>query len=127
MAFVDLDDLTQMAKIPVNLPPPLPMGGSKPHLVLLMVHVNKTQALHPLPQAFLFAYLPFPNSLFNPHLILNNFHILGPPYIIGNLSKRRCQKWAHMSHLDICSTSYGKKKSWESNWQFDSRPLKVGN
>jgi hypothetical protein len=32
-----------------------------------------------------------------------------------------------MSHLDICNTSYGKKKSQESNWQFDSRPLKVGN
>jgi len=32
-----------------------------------------------------------------------------------------------MSHLDICSTSYGKKKGRESNWQFDSRPLKVRN
>jgi hypothetical protein len=32
-----------------------------------------------------------------------------------------------MSHLDICNTSYGKKKGRESNWQFDSRPLKVGN
>jgi hypothetical protein len=32
-----------------------------------------------------------------------------------------------MSHLDICSTSYGQKKGWESNWQFDSRPLKVRN
>jgi hypothetical protein len=32
-----------------------------------------------------------------------------------------------MSHLDICSISYGKKKGRESNWQFDSRPLKVGN
>jgi hypothetical protein len=32
-----------------------------------------------------------------------------------------------MGHLDICSTSYGKKKGRESNWQFDSRPLKVGN
>jgi hypothetical protein len=31
-----------------------------------------------------------------------------------------------MSHLDICSTSYGKKKGRESKWQFDSRP-KVGN
>jgi len=30
-------------------------------------------------------------------------------------------------HLDICSTSYGWKKGQESNWQFDSRPLKVGN
>jgi len=32
-----------------------------------------------------------------------------------------------MSHLDISSTSYGRKKGWESNCQFDSRPLKVGN
>ncbi len=24
-------------------------------------------------------------------------------------------------------TSYGQKKGQESNWQFDSRPLKVGN
>ncbi len=32
-----------------------------------------------------------------------------------------------MSHLDIYDTSYGKKKGWESNWQFDSRPLKVEN
>jgi len=32
-----------------------------------------------------------------------------------------------MSHLDICNTSYGRKKGQESNWQFDSRPLKVGN
>jgi len=32
-----------------------------------------------------------------------------------------------MSHLDICSTSYGKKKGRESNWQFDFRPLKVKN
>jgi len=30
-------------------------------------------------------------------------------------------------HLDIWSTSYGKKKSQESNWQFDSQPPKVGN
>jgi hypothetical protein len=36
-------------------------------------------------------------------------------------------KMASMSHLDICSTSYGRKKGRESNWQFDSRPLKVRN
>jgi hypothetical protein len=30
-------------------------------------------------------------------------------------------------HLDICSTSHGKKKGRESNWQFNSQPLKVGN
>jgi hypothetical protein len=48
-------------------------------------------------------------------------------YIIENLSKCRCRKWACMSHLDICSTSYDKKKGRESNWQFDSWPLKVKN
>jgi hypothetical protein len=32
-----------------------------------------------------------------------------------------------MNHLKICIISYGKKKGWESNWQFNSRPLKVGN
>ncbi len=51
----------------------------------------------------------------------------GVPYIIGKLSKCKCQKWPRMSHLDIYSISYGKKKGRKSNWQFDSRPLKVGN
>jgi len=32
-----------------------------------------------------------------------------------------------MNHLDIWNTSYGQKKGRESNWQFDSRPLKVKN
>jgi len=48
-------------------------------------------------------------------------------YIAGKILKYRCQKWPCMSHSDICSTSYGQKKSRESNWQFDSQPLKVGN
>jgi hypothetical protein len=48
-------------------------------------------------------------------------------YIIGKLLKFQCRKWARMSHLDICSTSYGKKKGRESNWQFDFWPLKVEN
>ncbi len=30
-------------------------------------------------------------------------------------------------HLDTSNTGYGKKKSQDSNWQFDSRPLKVEN
>jgi hypothetical protein len=41
--------------------------------------------------------------------------------------KCRCPKWLCMSHLDICSPSYGQKKGRESNWKFDSRPLKVRN
>ncbi len=48
-------------------------------------------------------------------------------YIIEKLLKRRCLKWARMTHLDIWNTSYGQKKDRESNWQFDSRPLKVRN
>jgi hypothetical protein len=48
-------------------------------------------------------------------------------YIVGKVLKCRCPKWLRMSHLDICSPSYGQKKGRESNWQFDSRPLKVGN
>ncbi len=49
------------------------------------------------------------------------------PYIIGKLLELRCLKWARMTHLDIWNTSYGQKKGRESNWQFDSRPLKVRN
>jgi hypothetical protein len=51
----------------------------------------------------------------------------GVLYIVEIFLKCRCPKWPRMSHLDICSTSYGQKKGRESNWQFDSRPLKVGN
>jgi hypothetical protein len=48
-------------------------------------------------------------------------------HIIGNFLELRCLKWACMNHLDTSNTSYGQKKGRESNWQFDSRPLKVGN
>jgi hypothetical protein len=41
--------------------------------------------------------------------------------------KTQMSKWACMTHLDIWNTSNGQKKGRESNWQFDSRPLKVGN
>jgi hypothetical protein len=41
--------------------------------------------------------------------------------------KCKCPKWPCMSHLDIYSIGYGRKKGRESNWQFDSRPLKVRN
>jgi hypothetical protein len=51
----------------------------------------------------------------------------GVLYTVGKVSKCRCWRWPRMGHLDICSTSYGQKKGWESNWQFDSRPQKVGN
>ncbi len=47
--------------------------------------------------------------------------------VIGKVLKCRCPKWPRIGHLDTCSPSYGQKKGRESNWQFDSRPLKVGN
>jgi hypothetical protein len=47
--------------------------------------------------------------------------------VIGKVLKCRCPKWPRIGHLDICSPSYGQKKGRESNWQFDSRPLKVRN
>jgi hypothetical protein len=51
----------------------------------------------------------------------------GVLYINGKVLKCKCPKWPRMNHLDICSPSYGQKKGRESNWQFDSRPLKVRN
>jgi hypothetical protein len=47
--------------------------------------------------------------------------------VIGKVLKCRCPKWPRIGRLDIYSPSYGQKKGRESNWQFDSRPLKVGN
>jgi hypothetical protein len=47
--------------------------------------------------------------------------------VIGKVLKCRYRKWPRIGHLNICSPSYGQKKGRESNWQFDSRPLKVWN
>jgi hypothetical protein len=47
--------------------------------------------------------------------------------VIGKVLKLRYRKCPRIVDLDICSPSYGQKKGRESNWQFDSRPLKVGN
>jgi len=44
----------------------------------------------------------------------NTFH-WGVLYILGKVLKCRCPKWPRMNHLDIYSTSYGRKKGWESN------------
>jgi hypothetical protein len=47
--------------------------------------------------------------------------------VIEKVLKHRYRKWPRIGNLDICSPSYGQKKGQKSNWQFDSRPLKVGN
>jgi hypothetical protein len=51
----------------------------------------------------------------------------GVLHIVGKVLKCRCRKWPCISHSDISNISNGRKKGRESNWQFDSRPLKVGN
>jgi len=56
-----------------------------------------------------------------------NSMVWGAFYINGNFLERRYLKWARIPHLNIWNTSYGQKKGRESNWQFDSRPLKVRN
>jgi hypothetical protein len=52
---------------------------------------------------------------------------LGALGVIRKVLKCRCPKCPRMSHMDICSPSYGQKKGRESNWQFDSWLLKVRN
>jgi hypothetical protein len=47
--------------------------------------------------------------------------------VIEKVLKRRYRKCPRIGNSDMCSPSYGQKKVRESNWQFDSRPLKVGN
>jgi hypothetical protein len=56
--------------------------------------------------------------------IQNTFH-WGVLSVIGKVLKPKYRKWPCIGHLDIYSPSYGQKKGRESNWQFDSRPLKV--
>jgi hypothetical protein len=47
--------------------------------------------------------------------------------VIGKVLKHRYRKWPRIGHLDIFSPSYRQKKGRESNRQFDSRLLVVGN
>ncbi len=47
--------------------------------------------------------------------------------VIGKVLKHKYRKCLCIGNSNICSPSYGQKKGRESNWQFDSRPLKVGN
>ncbi len=47
--------------------------------------------------------------------------------VVGKVLKRRYRKCPRIGNSDIFSPSYGQKKGRESNWRFDSRPLKVGN
>jgi hypothetical protein len=58
--------------------------------------------------------------------VQNTSH-LGVLGVIGKVLELRYRKWPRIGHLDIYIPSYGQKKGRESNWQFDSQPLKSGN
>jgi hypothetical protein len=47
--------------------------------------------------------------------------------VIEKVLKLKYRKCPRIGNSDICIPSYGQKKGRESNWQFDSRPLKVKN
>jgi hypothetical protein len=71
--------------------------------------------------------LPVDSRIFIERFRGQNSMDCGVLYIIEKILERRCLKWSRIAHLDIWNTSYGQKKGRESNWQFDSWPLKVGN
>jgi hypothetical protein len=54
----------------------------------------------------------------------SHWSVLG---VIGKVLKSRYRKCPRIENLDVYRASYGQKKGRESNWQFDSRPLKVRN
>jgi len=72
-------------------------------------------------------WVPVDSQMFREWLQGSNPMARGVLYIIKKILKRSCLKWACITYVDIWNTSYGHKKGRESNWQFDSRPLKVGN
>jgi hypothetical protein len=67
------------------------------------------------------------SQIFRERLQESKFMYWRVHYIIGKFLELKCFKWARMTHLGTWNTSYGQKKGQESNCQFDSRPLKVGN
>jgi hypothetical protein len=64
------------------------------------------------------------SELDNKRQNTSHWGVLG---VIEKVLKRKYRKCPRISNSDICSPSYEQKKGRESNWQFDSRPLKVGN
>jgi hypothetical protein len=90
---------------------------------------NVREWAHTLPNGFPFWKLEshwtikfLKNSLRGQNSLDRGLH-----YIVENLLKHKCLKWACMIHLSISNTSYGQKKGQKSKCQFDSWPLKVKN
>ncbi len=54
----------------------------------------------------------------------SDWDVLG---VIGKVLKYRCPRWPRIGHLTSAAQVMGKRRAGGSNWQFDSRPLKVKN
>ncbi len=103
-------------------------GSRESHNILLGVWESVREwTLTPPRGSTLGVGVPVDSWIFWRRFRGQNSMVWSVPYIIGNLLERRCLKWACITHLDVWNTSYGQKKGWESNWQFDSWPLKVKN
>jgi hypothetical protein len=95
------------------------------HLMLLGVQKCVRECTFTLPNEFSFwefesQWAPESSESNSKHQNLLDWKVF---YIIGKILKHRCLKWVCMTHFNIWNTSYGQKKGWESNWQFDSRPV----
>jgi hypothetical protein len=64
------------------------------------------------------------SKLHNKWQNTSHWGVLG---VFRKVLKRKYRKCPRIGNSDICSPSYGQKKGRESNWQFDSRSLKVEN
>jgi hypothetical protein len=71
--------------------------------------------------------VPMDSQIFSEQLQGSKFIELRSSLYHQKVLECICLKWACMTHLDTSNTNYGQKKGRESNWQFDSRPLKVKN
>jgi hypothetical protein len=65
--------------------------------------------------------------IFQRMIVWIKTHWIEAVLFFKNILKLGCLKWARTSHLSTWNTNYGWKKGWESNYQFDYRPLKVKN
>jgi len=93
-------------------------GGQETHFILLGLQESAKEWTLTLPRQLPLGEL---ESRWTPKSLGSNYRGQNPLdsrvlYIIGYLLKRRCLKWACMTHLDIWNTSYGQKKGRESNW-----------
>ncbi len=92
-------------------------GTRETHLILSGVQENVREWTFTLSRQLPLGELEYRRTLESSG---NNYRGQNPLvwkvfYIIRNLLKPRCLKWARITHLDIWNTSYGQKKGRESN------------